>query len=91
MQAPSFLRRQHAYRLDTAQPGVPVVVLTSSEVVEDEQALITLLHGEGLTPGTELVVVERGTDDGCVLPVNGGRVHVAGNVAPMVWLGAVEP
>ena len=30
--------------LDTAQPGAPVVV-------EDEQALITLLHGKGLTPG----------------------------------------
>jgi hypothetical protein len=50
-----------------------------------------LLHGKGLTPGTKLVVVERGADRGCVLPVNGGRVHVAGNVAPMVWLGAVEP
>ena len=37
--------------LDTAQPGAPVVVVTISEVVEDEQALITLLHGKGLTPG----------------------------------------
>ena len=80
VEAPAFLRCQHAYRLDTAQPGVPVVVLTTSKVVEDEQALITLLHGKGLTPGTELVVVERGAGSSCVLPVNGGRVHVAGNV-----------
>jgi hypothetical protein len=53
VEAPALLRRQHAYRLDTAQPAVPVVVVTSSEVVEDEQALITLLHGKGLTSGTE--------------------------------------
>ena len=60
MGAPALLRRQHAYRLDTVQPGVPVVVVTSSEVVEDEQALITLLHGKGLTPGTAPMVAERG-------------------------------
>jgi hypothetical protein len=51
VEAPAFLRRQHAYRLDTAQPGVPVVAVTSSEVVEDEQARITLLHGKALPPG----------------------------------------
>jgi hypothetical protein len=51
VEAPAFSRRQHAYRLDTAQPGAPVVVLTVSEVVGDEQALITLLCGKGLTPG----------------------------------------
>jgi hypothetical protein len=45
------LRCQHAYRLDTAQPGVPVVVVTMAEVVENEQALITLVHGKGFTPG----------------------------------------
>jgi hypothetical protein len=83
VEAPAFLRRQHAYRLDTVQPGVLVVVVTSSEVVEDEQALITLLHGKGLTHETEPVVVERGADGGCV--------HVAGNVAHMEWLCAVEP
>jgi hypothetical protein len=91
VEAPALLRRQHAYRLDTAQPGVPVVVVTSSEVVEDEQALITLLRGKGLTSGTELVVVEHGADGSCVLLVNGGRVHMAGNVAPMEWVYAVEP
>src|SRR5438270_11602076 len=91
VEAPDSARRQHVYRLHTAQPGVPVAVVTISEVVEDEQALITLLHGKGLTPGTKLVVVERGAAGGCVLPVNGGRVHVAGKVAPMVWLCAVEP
>jgi hypothetical protein len=90
VEAPDSSRRQHAYRLDTAQPGAPVVVLAITEVVEDEQALITLLHGKGLTPGTELVVVERGAGSGCVLLVNGSRVHVAGDVAHMVWVRVVE-
>jgi DtxR family transcriptional regulator, Mn-dependent transcriptional regulator len=91
VEAPDFLRRQHAYRLDTAQPGALVVVLTISEVVEDEQALITLLHGKGLTPGTELVVVEHGADGGCVVLVNGRHVQVAADVAHMVWVRAIEP
>jgi hypothetical protein len=80
-----LLRRQHAYRLDATQPGASVGVVTIAEVVEDGQALIRLLHGKGLPPGTEPVVVERGAG-GCVLPVNGGRMHVAGNVAHMVWV-----
>jgi hypothetical protein len=91
VEAPGFLRGQHAYRLDTTQPGVPVVAVTTSEAVEDEQALIPLHHGKGLTPGTELVVVERGANGACVLLVTGGRVHVAGNVAHLVWVRAVEP
>jgi hypothetical protein len=90
VEAPAFSRRQHAYRLDTAQPGAPVVVLIVSEVVEDEQALITWLYGKGLTPGTEVVVVERGADGGCVLLVNGSHVHVAGDVAHVVWVRVVE-
>ncbi|HKO24543.1 MAG TPA: hypothetical protein VJY65_07340 [Chloroflexota bacterium] len=55
-----MLRRQHTDRLDTAQPGVPVVVVTISTAVESEQALSALLHGKGLTPGTAPVVAERG-------------------------------
>ena len=90
VEAPDFLRRQHAYRLDTAEPGMPVVVLTISEVVEDEQALITLLHGKGLTPGTALVVVGCGADGGHVVLVNGSHVQVAADVAHMVWVRAVE-
>jgi FeoA domain len=91
VEAHGFLHGQHAYRLDTTQLGVPLVVVTTSEAVEDDQALITLLHGKGLTPGTALVVVERGANGGCVLLVTGGRMHVAGNVAHMLWVHAVEP
>src|SRR5579871_5792653 len=63
--APEFLRRQRARRLDAVDRGTPVVVLTVSEVVEDEQALITLLHSKGVIPGTDLVVVERETHGAC--------------------------
>jgi hypothetical protein len=50
VEVPALWRRQHAYRLDTAQPGVPVVVVTISEVVEDAQALITLAPRQGPHP-----------------------------------------
>src|SRR5579885_1946381 len=89
--APDFLRRQHARRLDTAAPGEPLVVLTISEVVEDEEGLITLLHGKGLTPGTELVVVERASDEMLVVQVDGRRVELEREIAHMVWVRAEEP
>ncbi len=89
--APDFLRRQHARRLDTAAPGEPLVVLTISEVVEDEEGLITLLHGKGLTPGTELVVVERPSDETLAVQVDGRRVELEREVAHMVWVRAEEP
>jgi DtxR family Mn-dependent transcriptional regulator len=90
VEAPDFLRRQRAYRLDAAAPGVPLVVVTISEVVEDERALITLLHGKGLTPGTALVVVGRGPDGGLGVLVNGSHLQVDANVAHMVWVRAVD-
>lgn len=88
--APDFLRRQHARRLDTAPDDEPLVVLTISEVVEDEEALITLLHGKGLTPGTELAIAERPADDALVVLVDGRRVLVDRDVAHMVWVRTVE-
>jgi hypothetical protein len=91
VEAPDSSRRQHVYRLDTAQPGTPVAVWAMTEVAEDEQALIILLHGKGLTPGTALVVVECAAEGGYAALVNGSRVHVAGDVAHMVWVRAVEP
>ena len=89
--APDFLRRQHARRLDAAAPGQPLVVLTISEVVEDEEGLITLLHGKGLTPGTALVVAERPSDQTLVVRVDGRRVELERDVAHMVWVRAEEP
>jgi DtxR family Mn-dependent transcriptional regulator len=92
VEAHEFLRRQGAQRLDAASPGVPLVVLTISEVVEDEQALITLLFGQGLTPGTSLVVRVRGSGEiPLTVDVEGRTISLATTVAHMVWVRAVEP
>lgn len=90
--APQFLRRQRARRLDAVEAGLPLVVLTISEVVEDEEALITLLHGKGIVPGTEITVEGCAQADG-VLRVYVGEslVELDREVAHMVWVRALEP
>lgn len=86
-----FLRQRRARRLDTVAPGEPLVVLTISEVVEDEEALITLLHGKGLTPGTALSVI-AGDDAGTVsVRIDGTAVSLDRDVAHMVWVGPARP
>jgi DtxR family Mn-dependent transcriptional regulator len=84
--APEFLRRLHAQRLDAVELGRPAVVVTISEVVEDEQALITLLHTRGIVPGTTLTVVDR--DEGGVhaVKVDNRLVELERDIAHMVWV-----
>lgn len=90
--ATEFLRRQHARRLDAAEIGAPLLVVTISEVVEDEEALITLLHGKGLTPGTEVTVEARPHGNGPLsVRVQGDPVQLDHDVAHMVWVRSLEP
>lgn len=91
VEAPEFLRRQHARRLDSAVAGQPLVVLTISEVVEDEEALITLLHGKGLTPGTALTLVEQPAAGPLLVRVDGCMVTLDREVAHMIWVRADQP
>jgi DtxR family Mn-dependent transcriptional regulator len=92
VEAHEFLRRQHAQRLDAAPAGTPLVVVTISEVVEDEQALIDLLHGKGITPGTALSVAAEATPDGdLVVELGAGTVTLDAAVAHMVWVRSLEP
>jgi DtxR family Mn-dependent transcriptional regulator len=90
--APQFLRRQQARRLDAVEVGQPLVVLTISEVVEDEEALITLLHGKGIVPGTEITVEGCAEGSGALrVRVGAGLVELDREVAHMVWVRALEP
>lgn len=50
--ARNYLCDQGALRLREATPGEAVRILLVSEVVEDEEELISYLHARGLTPGT---------------------------------------
>ncbi|HEU5229469.1 MAG TPA: metal-dependent transcriptional regulator [Ktedonobacteraceae bacterium] len=57
--ARNYLKDHHAVRLSTIPPGSTAKIFCISEVVEDEEALIFYLHQKGLTPGTQLLVVEQ--------------------------------
>jgi DtxR family Mn-dependent transcriptional regulator len=88
--ARTYLADQHAIRLPRATPGEDVTILCVSEVVEDEQELISYLHDRGLTPGTLVRLaqpVPAGDDDGIVvLHVNGDEVRLPARVAYSLWV-----
>jgi DtxR family transcriptional regulator, Mn-dependent transcriptional regulator len=88
--ARTYLADQHAIRLPRATPGEDVTILCVSEVVEDEQELISYLHDRGLTPGTLVrlaQLVPEGDDDGIVvLHVNGDEVRLPARVAYSLWV-----
>jgi DtxR family transcriptional regulator, Mn-dependent transcriptional regulator len=88
--ARTYLADQHAIRLPRAIPGEAVTILCVSEVVEDEQELISYLHDRGLTPGTLVRLaqpVAEGDDEGMVvLHVNGDEVRLPARVAYSLWV-----
>lgn len=90
VEAGEFLRRQRARRLDSVDAGAPLVVLTISEVVEDEEALITLLHGRGITPGTRLDVMGGSPPGPVHVRMEHGPVSLEREVAHMIWVRAVD-
>jgi DtxR family Mn-dependent transcriptional regulator len=88
--ARTYLADQHAIRLPRAAPGEDVTILCVSEVVEDEQELISYLHDRGLTPGTLVRLaqpVPEGDDGGIVvLHVSGDEVRLPARVAYSLWV-----
>ena len=57
--ARTYLRDIGAVRLLTTTPGETYTIVCVSEVVEDEEGLISYLHDLGLTPGARLTLAER--------------------------------
>jgi DtxR family Mn-dependent transcriptional regulator len=91
--ARSYLADMHALRLVHAAPGQPVRIVCVSEVVEDEEELISYLHDRGLIPGTILTRAagpgERNDPDAVALVLAGGtRVSVPARVAHALWVVA---
>ncbi len=85
-----YLADHHAFRLDSAAPGREVAILLVSEVVEDEQELISYLHKRGLTPGTSvtLAAAPSSTDpaEPVTLLVGGQPITVERRVAHALWV-----
>lgn len=88
--ARTYLTDQGAIRLLTARPGQEMKLLCVSEVVEDEEEIISYLHDRGLTPGTHLTLrtVAEGIDEErrVRLEVAGQPVDVSARVAHALWV-----
>jgi len=88
--ARSYLKDNGAVRLLEAEPGRELTILCVSEVVEDEEELISYLHDRSLTPGTRLSLAAGpdGADPEAAvgLQVAGRRVMVPARVAHALWV-----
>jgi DtxR family Mn-dependent transcriptional regulator len=91
--ARTYLRDIGAVRLLTTTPGETYTIVCVSEVVEDEEGLISYLHDLGLTPGVHLSLAEapgpdaKPTSEASVaLLCEGRRIETAARVAHALWV-----
>lgn len=87
--ARGYLADNRAVRLSTLAPGTEAHLLLVSEVVEDEEELISYLHDRGLMPGTRLRLVTVSEGDGAApvtLLANESSVTISRHAAHALWV-----
>ncbi|HEX4202694.1 MAG TPA: metal-dependent transcriptional regulator [Ktedonobacteraceae bacterium] len=90
--ARNYLKDKHAVRFSTLAPDEQASILCISEVVEDEEALILYLHEKGLTPGTQLVMLDpaSATQEGHTKEVKlraaEREAHISQAIAAKIWV-----
>jgi len=85
----TYLREQGAVRLSDARAGSPLRVVSISEMVEDETALLRYLGERGVRPGATLRVVEHAPKNGPTvarLDRDGQTVALEHAVAHKLWV-----
>ena len=94
--ARTYLRDMGAVRLLTTEPGEMFTIVCVSEVVEDEEGLISYLHDLGLTPGVRLTLAEPlspAATPSSEAPVTvfceGRLVETTARVAHALWVAPV--
>jgi DtxR family Mn-dependent transcriptional regulator len=87
-----YLRDQHAVRLSGMGVGTPSELLCTSEVVEDESALLRYLSEKGLQPGTAITVKDSGPglSSPLMLEVGGNPVALGRDVARRIWVRPIQ-
>jgi DtxR family Mn-dependent transcriptional regulator len=85
--ARNYLRDHGAQRLMGQPEGQSATILCISEVVEDEEELISYLHDKGLMPGTVLRL-ERYDEPAkmVLLAVGDQQVRISQDVAAKIWV-----
>jgi DtxR family Mn-dependent transcriptional regulator len=85
--ARNYLTDQGAIRLREAPLDAPMRILLVSEVVEDEEQLISYLHERGLTPGTEVRLCALSpAERTAMLRLGDQTVEVPERVAHALWV-----
>ena len=90
--ARNYLKNHNALRLSTISPGETVTLLSISEVVEDEEALIRYFEEKGLMPGMGLTVLannENNTEaqyENVLLRVEDREVSISPASAAKLWV-----
>jgi DtxR family Mn-dependent transcriptional regulator len=87
--ARSYLTSQNARRLPQTT-GETVTILCVSEVVEDEEEVVRLLHENGLTPG-KLVSFQSQEADTCAVTVEGTIIYIHFDLAHALWVIPAQP
>ena len=94
--ARTYLRDIGAVRLLTTTPGATYTIVCVSEVVEDEEGLISYLHDLGLTPGVKLALAEppvaeatAHSETPVTLLCEGRRIETPARVAHALWVTPV--
>ena len=88
--ATGYLRDQQAFRLSQAQHGQPLRVVSVSEVVEDESAVLRYVGQKGIRPGATLVVREREPGGALSIDLGAKMVAVGADLANKVWVRAAS-
>jgi DtxR family Mn-dependent transcriptional regulator len=82
-----YLADQNAFRLSQADQDVLVRILCISEVVEDEEELISYLNDKGLKPAHQLRLAGREEAEASVLlKVADHEVRIPERVASKIWV-----
>ena len=90
--ARNYLKNHNALRLSTIVPGETVTLLSISEVVEDEEALIRYFEEKGLMPGMQLSILAKSENsaeehhENVLLRVGEREVSISPASAAKLWV-----
>ncbi len=90
--ARNYLKNHNALRLSTISPGETVTLLSISEVVEDEEALIRYFEEKGLMPGMQLTILVKSENsveehhENVLLYVGEREVSISPASAAKLWV-----
>jgi DtxR family Mn-dependent transcriptional regulator len=81
-----YLRGLAAFRLSAAGAGDRVEVISISEVVEDESALLEKLLNTGIVPGRELLILASGVREEIQYRTQDREFSIAPDLAEKIWV-----